>query len=151
MLFMPKRNEIKLHFQLWEMGFAELVCLLMTSYPVLPRETEGSRQEGISEEWHCGKSCQSATQEECQDKVTTSIAFLSHCYVDRSSPKCYTVPFISITGKNYRDRLKCKTWPLCVLLLKALIAASLLGTPSNLLMLQPNTAGAQQHILEKRN
>lgn len=36
----------------------------------LPRETEGPCQEGLGEERHRGKSCQSTAQEKCQDKVT---------------------------------------------------------------------------------
>lgn len=70
-------------------GWGLLMCMYWWPHTLwLPRETEGPCQEGICEERHCGKSRQSAAQEECKDKVTASTARLLLCYANQLNHKC---------------------------------------------------------------
>lgn len=105
----------------------------------LPRETEGPCQEGLGEEWHRGKSCQSTAQEKCQDKVTAPTVCIDQHKLStkQASERLGKSDFLSPSW----IKLNVSVQP------NALFAAVLLETPSDFLKTQPNT---QQSFLEER-
>lgn len=99
----------------------------------LPRETEGPCQEGLGEEWHRGKSCQSTAQEKCQDKVTAPTVCIDQH---------------KLSTKQASERLgKCKFLSPTCIKLNVSVQLNAFFAAGDAVRLSKNT---QQSFLEKR-